>query len=201
MIKFKEDDYSDIYSTHHASLEEFGDVTADLGLLLNLQQDVFKNGWYVLKLIRIQVQFTLLGNSVNARVALAPTTGGERRGAIPNRAFVNALREHQGLKVATSDLDHNREDDLDINMKDGQDGHSDTDHSTQEIRATRYKCRGPELMDEEKSVTSSGSNTDWTQEVRARHKYRPQHIEEEQPVQSSDSDPEILSHSESEGDM
>ena len=45
MIVFKEHEYSAVFRSHLASLEEFKTVTVSINLLARILQQVYNNGW------------------------------------------------------------------------------------------------------------------------------------------------------------
>ncbi|KAI5985886.1 hypothetical protein EDD15DRAFT_2373800 [Pisolithus albus] len=75
MIVFKEDDYSGVFSSHLASLNEFSQAAGDLNLVKKLLEQVYGTG------------------CIHAGITVKSTN--DQKKAIPTRAFLNAIRDYQ----------------------------------------------------------------------------------------------------------
>ncbi|KAI5999555.1 hypothetical protein EDD15DRAFT_2193615 [Pisolithus albus] len=75
LISFKEDDYSGVFNSHLASLDEFSKAAGKLDLLKKLLEQVYSTG------------------CIHAGVTVKNTR--DQKKAIPSRAFLNAIREYQ----------------------------------------------------------------------------------------------------------
>ncbi|KAI5990446.1 hypothetical protein EDD15DRAFT_2369863 [Pisolithus albus] len=82
MISFKEDEYSGVFNSHLASLDEFSKAAGKLDLLKKLLEQVYSTG------------------CIHAGVAAKNTK--EQKKAIPSRAFLNAIRDYQMADVNDS---------------------------------------------------------------------------------------------------